>query len=124
MIVKLLMEALIIIYNNPFGPGPYLGRNPKISVAQTIIVLGYFSFLPIKILSSCDSAISTTFSAFITQEDKKTGNYNTAEFFIASAWMYPKHFCLYFFGQNCSIVQCKCKGCRVVVPSCSERRVG
>lgn len=124
MIVKLLMKALIIICNNPFGPGLYSGRNPKISVAQTIKVLGYFSFLPTKILSSCDSAISTTFSTFITQGDKKTENCNTAEFFMASAWMRPKHFCPYFFGQNYSVVQSKCKGCIVLAPSCSERRVG
>lgn len=81
MIMRLSMEALIIIYNNPFGPGLYLHRNPKSSVAQTIKVLGYFSFLPIKMLSSCDSATSTTSSTFTTQEDKKTENCNKAVIF-------------------------------------------
>lgn len=51
-------------------------------------VLGYFSFSPIKILSSCDSATSTKASSFIAQEDKKTTElcHETA-LFIASAWM-------------------------------------
>lgn len=70
-------------------------------ISYTKFILGRCSFSLIKILSSCDSAISTKASTFTTQEDKKTKNYAVKQgFSLHQPGCVTCRFCSHFFGQN------------------------